>query len=179
MRFLSSDHKAFKPVAKARETIEQLLQKIDLLATAPLPEEDALPRVKRWIESSRDNGGYRLAAWATSPDPHDRLSGGYGWTVGGDNPPVDLLQEITRILTWVCPELIEQACLAEIKRRLECNPPGPPMAERPAMRAKLEADLLKAEIAEEAAIESLEAEGWLIHRRPDARPEIILGEVTA
>ena len=177
MKFLSADHKAFKPVAKARETIANLQSQLAELDSAALPEDEALARIKDWINRARDGGGYRLAAWATAPGSNDSgPSGGPGWIVGGDTPPVDLLQEMTRVMTWVCPELIEQACLAEIRQRLETSPPGPPMAERPVIREKLQADLHKAEVAEERAIESLESEGWLIHRRTDARPEIILAE---
>lgn len=51
--------------------------------------------------------------------------------------------------------------------------------ERRKRRLAIEAEILKIEVAEERAIEALEADGGMVVRRPDVRPEIVLGVLTA
>lgn len=178
MKFLNSG-KAFSKVQALRDQITDCLAELKSLETDPLPADEAKARVRRWLEANQADQGIalHLVGWATSPDQNAIGPRGLeGWEVGGDRPPVDLLRELMRILAVVAPDQIEAAAGAEIDRRLANKEPGLPMADRPKRRAELEQQLSELEVQEEAAIEKLEEAGHLVHRRAEARPEIILGE---
>lgn len=178
MKFLSSG-KPFAKVQALRDQITACQAQIEELDQAPPPADEAKARVRRWLEQQQADQGIamHLVGWALDPDPRGGgPRGREAWEVGGNHPPLDMLRETMRIIAVIGPDLIEAAAGREIDRRLADREPGLPMAERPKRRAELEDELTKIESDEETAIEKLEAAGYLVHRRPDARPEIILGE---
>ena len=177
MKFLN-DGNAFAKVQALREQIAETAAELDALRTAPLPLDDAVARVRKWIDSAQDDSGlaYHLTGWCMSPEGGDLPRGLEGWTIGGDSPPVDLLRETMRILALVAGDVIQASIKAQVARRLADREPGPPIAERPAIRKALEAKLFDLEVKEESEIEKLEAQGHMVHRRDDAKAEIILAE---
>ena len=178
MKFIN-DGKSFAKVSAVRKRIAEIKGELSDLQRAPLPAEEAKQRVRDWLANQQSDKGlaHHLFAWATSPDrTHDGPRGFEAWQIGGDHPPMDLMRELMRMLAVLAPDQIEQSAAAEIDRRLADGEPGLPKAERPARRAELERELFDLEVKEEAEIEKLEASGYLVHRRPEARPDIILGE---
>ena len=179
MKFLS-DGKAFAKVKALREQIRKTQTQIDALEIAPLPVDEAMARVRRWLQDNQTDSAItlHLTDWAMSPRGSDGPRGHEGWSVGGNTSSVDLLREIMRVLAAIGPDLIEASVKAKIDQRLAEHEPGPPLADRPAIRQELENKLDELERKEEREIEKLEAAGNLVHRRPDARPEIILEDMT-
>jgi hypothetical protein len=181
MKFIGSDDKRMAKVNKARERIQEIDSELAVLETAPIPLEDIAARIDAWLEKHQADEGmlYHLTAGFIDPDGGG-ISKVAAWNFGGESdPPFNFLGELMRIQAAIQPEAIKAGLMKLIEQRLEGHEPGPPLADRPALRSKLEAEREKLELTEEKEIEKLEADGWLVHRRPDARPEIILSEVTA
>jgi len=71
----------------------------------------------------------------------------------------------------------EDALRAAFLRDLERAPDGLDSAAKADRLKEIEAELLTLEMREEALIVDAEAQGLAVFRRPDARPEIVLGAV--
>lgn len=180
MKFISTDDKRMGKVNKARERIREIDSELAALETAPIPLEDIERRIDAWLEKYQADEGalYHLTTGFVTPDGRG-ISKPDAWNFGGpSDPPFNFLGELMRIQAAIQPEAIKAGLMKLIEQRLDGREPGPPLAERPELRSKLETEREKLELAEEAEIERLEKDGWLVHRRPDARPEIILNEVT-
>jgi hypothetical protein len=74
------------------------------------------------------------------------------------------------------PDLIEQRLHALLDEHYRTVEAGPPMAERPDRRLKLEQRLFELELAEERLICDWERErGQVYPRWPDCNPGVVLG----
>ncbi len=181
MKFISSDDKRMAKVNKARDRIREIDSELEALETAPIPLEDVEARIDAWLERHQAAEGllYHLTTGFTDPNVRG-VPNPDAWNYGGrSDPRFNFFEQLMSIQAAIQPEAIKAGLLKLIEQRLEGREPGPPLADRPEIRSKLETEREKLEITEEKEIEKLEADGWLVHRRPDARPEIILNEVRA
>lgn len=181
MKFIASDDKRMAKVNKARDRIQEIDSELSVLESAPIPREDVEQRIDAWLEKTRSDKGlmFPLASGFVRPDGHG-IPSVSEWRFGGPNdPPFNFLSELLRIQALMQPGSIKAGLMYLVDQYLEAHEPGPPLADRPAQRRKLEVEREQFELLEESEIEKLERDGWLVHRRADARPEIILGEVTA
>ena len=175
MKFLPETDKRMARVRKAREQIAQITDQLTDLDTAPLPPEDIERRVDAWLAQQADGGiSHNLAHEFAGPGRNcsTRLP---GFDLGGkDGPQFNLANEVAKIMAVVMPDQFRAGLLRIVTEQMGDREPGPPLADRPKIKSDLEAEREKFERVEEGEIEKLEADGWLVHRRPDARPEIIL-----
>lgn len=102
------------------------------------------------------------------PDP-DGL-----FRIGKGHPGVSYLEGIGALCVLGLRSTMEAALLERI---VESWPtPGISASERSAKLRKIESEVNEIERAEEQLIREAEAVGIVVHRRPDARPEIFLAE---
>lgn len=180
MKFLASDDKLMAKVNKIRDRIKEIDYELAELEAVRAPRDDIEQRIDSWIERTRERSGlnHHLVAALTRPNG-GKLSSIDAYSYGGPNgSSFNLLGQFLEIQAFLDPDALKASLMAVADQELECHEAGPPLADRPEIRRKLEAERQKAELAEEKEIEKLEDAGWLIHRRPDARPEVILNEVT-
>lgn len=180
MKFIGADDKLMAKVNKTRDRIKELDRELAELETASPPREDIEYRVDQFIERLLERSDIKrnLVGSLLSPDNRN-LTYFPNYSYGGEgHPPFNFLELSLEIQAVVNPESLKTRLVALADQELDHREPGPPLADRPEIRRKLEAERQKLELTEEKEIEKLEADGWLVHRRPDARPEIILNEVT-
>lgn len=176
---IRDDDKRMVPVLKIRAEISEHLDAIDRIDDAPLPVEDIEARLDAWLETEAGGGILdSIVPGMMRPDGHGP-SVNEAWSYNSEQPfQFNLMNNMLRFHASVFPDQLKHSLMAEARRRLEARTPGLPLAERPAARKRLEAELKKFEIDEEKAIEKIEAAtGGIVPRRPDADPRIILGEV--
>lgn len=126
------------------------------MARAPVPERDALAGIEAEVAA--------LAARCPA------LSAG--------NLDVLLRMQPGAVIAKLLPEALARAIATDLHANYAAAT-AKPLA--PAMRAKelarLDADLLAAEVAEEAAIRAAEARGEQVDRRADADPRAVLAHM--
>jgi len=178
---ISGDDKALAPIRKIREKISDHLDALDQLDEAPPPIDDIERRLDTWLASDGGGGSSaNIMPGLLSPDGRS-FAHNEAWTYSSEHQfAFNLMDQMLRFHASLFPEQLKTALMTEARRRLEARKPGLPLAERPAERKRLAAELRNLEIDEEKAIEKVEATtGEIVPRRPDADPAVILGEVKA
>jgi len=154
---------------------------------APLPRKEVQERVR--AEVARLGSGFRpdvSGLLRPAGDPPDLLgvaglAHGSGHVAPNRSPlfSAQLAQEVARgtvaLLAALAPQALEDRLMAAVDEELGEKPAGLPSAERPELLAKLDAELLRLEIAEEQFIEATERDGRPVKRRADANPAAVLG----
>ncbi len=178
MKFLASNDKAMKPVQAIRARIEETRAELARLDHAPLPLADVEARIDDWLSRKQYLATGRMLALDFASPGAAPAAASPSWDFGGQAPAAfNLMDRVLTLLANLAPAELRHNLLRLVAEH--CPDPGPPLAERPALARKLQAKLLALEIDEEREIEKLEDEGWLVHRRADARPEVILSEPIA
>ena len=162
-----------KAVAELASIRAKLASAIDQLAALPsslLPVEDAIARAEQWVDeqAAQFNAGGMVATFCTPaarPDQFDVSS----LARGG----VHAVAEIGPYFCWAIGDVIKDKLNSAIKAHPPINP-GPPAKDRPAIKARLEAEIERLERLEEIAVRDAEAAAEPVARRGDARPEIVL-----
>jgi hypothetical protein len=165
-------------LARLRAALVGMTEQLQALDVQLLPREEWQARVSDWLarQAARfeDIALFHLRA-GRSPIPGpastlDLFSQMVGPAPGGRNfAEVDLNQ----MLIWLHGPALK-ARLAELIAA-EPYDEGPPLADRPALKERLEAEIRETEIREELLIRAAEAQGVPdLQRRPDARPDIVL-----
>lgn len=185
--------KQFQEVAKLRIEIDRLRDEIEWVSTAFVPPDELKARATKHCQAMAQefDAASRLMSLA---HPHAGSAemqamfklhssvfiGGGRVEQQGDNtafvaPTVSSanIDGAGQMLAWLMGDALAQRMCAEIDR-LDYRP-GPPMVERPARLAEMNAALRKLEQQEEALICGAEDTGIIIPRRLDADPAVILG----
>lgn len=171
---------ALKELQSVRAEIDQINDEIHWLDNAPLPLEDAIVNIDRFIKKHSDSSGMERFF-------HQRELAGLGVfdtrveferaviDHTGEQRIIDGVASIADVLVPIFGETISRHLHDMARREAEHIESGPPLAERP----QLKADLLKRryalEVEEEALIcaaEDLGMDGF--YRRSDCNPEVVL-----
>lgn len=174
-----------KALAKHRADITRIVGDIETLAEAPLPKVEWGLACVEWIEAmaaeiekdalsgfaslraanQRDSNPPSLIVPIRTLPDIDQKSYGVLAAIAGAN--------ILPGLAWIAPDAMKQKLLAAIDNTDYTE--GPPLADRPARKRKLERALQLAEIAEEQCCRAIEVHTDEFEpRRANARPELVL-----
>jgi hypothetical protein len=161
-------------LADLRERIAETNERLATLEDAPVPKSEYQQRVSQWID--RQAANFR-PEYAVSPlrdvrPRFDEVELGLLPVRGSNTGESIASADAGPLVCWLMGDAIK-AKLAETIANADL-PEGPPSAERPALRRKLEAELRELELREEALIVDAEAAGFSIPRRPDADAAVIL-----
>lgn len=162
--------RAEKELAKAREQIESLIAQRDSIENAPLPRAEAVERISCWVESQAamcrlDHFGAHAAS-PSSELPKLEVTA----VAPAHDSVVTISHDLGPQLCWLFGEMV----VKRLADTLPADDGAIPMAERPAMIAKLDASIAKLALAEEELVGSLEAGLETVARRPDVDPAIVL-----
>jgi hypothetical protein len=173
---------ALKQLDDLRAEIVKIDDELHWLDNAPLPLEDALPAIDQFIKAHDHDSSRAKPFFYQRPlaDPgafevgfeldRDRslTQGGRVWGGG----IVDLAGLLIPLLG---PSTVQRLLYDMAKREAENIESGPPLAERPALKAGLEKRKQALEVEEEALICSAEELGMDgFYRRADVNPEVVL-----
>lgn len=161
---------------KIRAEIERVTAELAALETAPLPREEWRARLHTWIDAQSTEYARDIAfqiGWARDPRPAPLRVVKLPIQQGPSNLIAAAHTEGAGVLGWLLGDLLHER-LDQLIDQAPDYEAGPPMAERPAQREKLEAELYRLEAREERAVRALEAPGRTERRRPEARPEFVL-----
>lgn len=165
-------------VDKLRPEIARICDEIDWIAEAPVPRDELKARAAKGCHelAAKFEAARYLGALAK---PTGSMGGMFAATAnvftrgGGAEVSLARIDDIGPMLAWMAGDALIERMHASIDA-MDYRP-GPPLAERPARLAKLQAELRELEMKEEALIVAAEEAGMLIARRPDASPEVVLG----
>jgi len=166
---------AHDELAKVRSDLEQARAELEALHEQPIPRAEWLQRVHDAIDrreaEARSMAVFRLSALRTpAPRGAERLlAAPVRSGVGGDVAEADLFDAALVLLGG--DQLKER--LAALVQGVDYDE-GAPIADRPRLRADLQARIADLEINEELAVRELEATGADVIRRGDADPRIVL-----
>ena len=153
-------------LAELRDKITQTQAELAALPDQPLPAVDALARLDAWIasEAARFDAAQAARAFTTQGAHIDVLQ-----AQGLRNTDASVQTDLAPLLCALfAPEI--KARLSDVIQALPA-PPGPALAERPAILRRLTDELDRLERGEERLIRE---SGEALPRRGDARPEIVL-----
>ena len=167
---MTSKISAASRLASLRDQITAIRAEIEALRAQPLPTEDALERLDRWIaeQAARFDPGSAARAFSTERGPLGRVLAVQGLKTSENAVATDLAPLLCSLFG------------AEIRERLgaaiqaQTGSPGPRLADRPRALSSRTEELERLEIAEERLIRTAEAEGEPLARRADATPSIVL-----
>ncbi|WP_165967362.1 hypothetical protein [Luteimonas aestuarii] len=157
-------------VADIRQRIGELQLELDAQRRAPLSDDEAAEKATAMIAA---HAAGAQTDRILSHLIHASTSARIGWPVDQDGSSIE-------------PSAFDLFCALEPKRMHELlkklikgsdHLRGPAQGERAERIEALTAELREAEIEEEALITQAEVSGLNVHRRPDADPAIILGEL--
>ena len=157
-------------LASIRDQIAAIRAEIEALPAQPLPTEDALERLDRWIaeQAARFDPGSAARAFATERGPLGRVLAVQGLRTGENSVAVDMGPVLCSLFG---PALREQLAAAI---QAQTGTPGPRLADRPRALSSREEELGRLEVAEERLVRAAEAEGEFLARRADASPAVVL-----
>jgi hypothetical protein len=160
---------SLKKLAEIRTQIAEVKSSLARLQTASLPMADIESRVSDTVDhwASKFDADYLGRNFASpsgiiTPDEIERACAGEA-------------AKGAIFAAWADPAGLK-AKLIEAARPYAAGKDGVKQDDRPAYQRKMESTLYDLEVAEEALVTALEAEGIEIYRRPDADPAIILAE---
>ncbi|KJS04337.1 MAG: hypothetical protein VR73_14745 [Gammaproteobacteria bacterium BRH_c0] len=159
-------------VQKVRQQIAAKRGEIHAIKDAHVPASVATERFTSHVRTKAERSGFERQVWEFWKP--DRYSPGVLFPgFGSENPEAPNIAaiDIDAALCFLFQDEIIERFKAITAEGLK---PGLPLDERPAVLAKLEAELLQLEIEEEALIVELDRMGFPIERREDARPEVVL-----
>lgn len=160
-----------------RKRIAELTEEIEWLGSAPLPRNEVVARLDRYIDSLAGRWSPKFDVFGPDADPREvglftfkaRLDGRVESGVVIGSSGVDLAPALAALM----PDTLK-AFLRTYVEQADYEP-GPPAAERPDIVRKLKAERLQLEIEEEQSIVLAEEAGMMIWRRDDCDPAVVLG----
>mgnify|MGYP001103303825 CR=1 FL=1 len=166
---------AHDELAKVRSDLEQARGELEGLDERPIPRSEWLARIAAAIDrreaEAKSMGAFRLSALRT-PGPRGAerlLAAPVRSGVGGDVAEADLFDVA---LVLLGSDALKTR-LAELARGIDYDE-GPPLEDRPEIKARLVAEIERLEVVEELAVRSAEDAGLDVIRRGDADPRIVL-----
>jgi hypothetical protein len=167
-------------LSELRERIAETNERLATLEDAPVPKSEYQQRVSQWVDEKA--ASFR-PEYAVSPlrdvrPRFDEVELGLLPVRGSNTGESVASADAGPLLCWLLGDTIK-AKLAETIANADLAE-GPPSADRLRLRAELQAELRRLELAEEVLICDAEQAGFVIPRRPDADPAVILAlEVNA
>jgi hypothetical protein len=156
-----------------RERIAETNERLATLEDAPVPKSEYQQRVSQWIDhqAASFRPEYAVSPLRDVRPRFDEVSIAE-LPVRSSGGPEVAVADAGPLLAWLFGAELK-AKLGEVIEAADLET-GPPTADRPKLRRDLEAELRRLELAEEVLICDAEQAGFVIPRRPDADPEIIL-----
>lgn len=156
-------------IVQLRQQIRALQAEREALAQVRCNREEAAAVVKAYVKQAHADGQALLQRMVGS-----LASGGYvddsALAVGGPQSTAYHLAPL--LVVMVGHKAFADSLLAEVA---ETVPDGPDASARKARLAAIGVELDRLEIEEESIVEASEGTAVPIERRPDARPEIVIG----
>lgn len=163
-------------VARIRAQMQIAMARLDAVRNASVALPEAIDVMRHAIEQRASRGRPNIEPCFRGREPEfSTTASQYKIGFGGENGHSNLKVDAGDLLVWICKDDLIAALEREIREADDGT--GIPAEERKVAIAALEAELLEAEIAEEAVIADAEQAGQFIDRRPDVRPETILGVI--
>jgi hypothetical protein len=161
-------------LSELRAQITEAQDRLESIEIAPAPRAEYLERIGRWVDhqAAQFKPEYAVSPLRDVRPRFDEVELGLLPVRGSNTGESIASADAGPLLCWLLGNEIKRR-LGEVIESADLET-GPPVAERPALRRKLEAELRELELREEALVVDAEAAGFVIPRRPDADPEIIL-----
>lgn len=181
-RLTQTTSEALKQLDSIRQQIVECDEECHWLHSAPLPLDDALDNIDRFIAKNNQVSGIsqffydrklldRPFIVTTEPDKSSVLYVIDNVVTGTLSSEVD----VSTIFCGLFPELVKTALVERVTREFENIEAGPPRAERAGLISAAKQRRYALEVEEEALISHAEDTGLAgFYRRSDCNPEIVL-----
>ena len=157
-----------KKLDTLRAEIAVLVDERAEVETAPIPRDEAVANIAALIDAPYSETLHK-GRIDLDPSPRGLVDGSFNSS--------SLLEMFERpgMIRALFPDAVSEYLLSIYDKELDGATPGLPVAKRRSRLAELDGQIYALETQEEAVIESLEADGVDIQRRPDADPRAALG----
>ena len=181
-QLVKNKSEAVEKLDSIRQQIIDCDDEVDWLRSAPLPLDDALDNIDRFINENSETPGviqffhdrkminqpFEAEAKHVNTGP---LQVAEGVVLGSSSYTVD----VSTIFCGLFPELVKTALVERVTREAENVEAGPPRGERAGLIRMAKQRRLALEVEEEALISHAEEVSFTgFYRRHDCNPEIVL-----